>query len=54
MEDLGVRSCSTLFKPEPLQQADFPESLKQYVKVCSAFHNCSSAHLRRTTQSMTF
>ena len=35
MEDLGVRSCSSPFKAEPLQQAHFPEDLKQYVKVCS-------------------
>ena len=53
MEDLGVRSCSTPFKPEPLQQADFPESLKQYVKARSGFHCCAGAHLRRTTQSVT-
>lgn len=40
MEDLGVRSCSTPFKPEPLQQADFPESLKQHVKARSPFLCC--------------
>ncbi|KAL3141630.1 hypothetical protein ABBQ32_004865 [Trebouxia sp. C0010 RCD-2024] len=32
VEDLGVRSCSTPFKAEPLQQAHFPDHLKQYVK----------------------
>ena len=39
MEDLGVRSCSHPFKPEPLHQADFPESLKQYVKARSTFQH---------------
>lgn len=33
MEDLGVRSCSTPFENTPLEQPDFPEELKQYVKV---------------------
>lgn len=37
MEDLGVRSCSTPFKTKPLQQADFPEHLKQYVKARSLY-----------------
>lgn len=35
MEDLGVRSCSTPFKAEPLRQAHFPDHLKQYVKARS-------------------
>ena len=33
MEDLGVRSCATPFKNSPAEQAEFPEELKQYVKV---------------------
>ena len=33
MEDLGVRSCATPLKNSPAKQADFPEDLKQYVKV---------------------
>ena len=33
MEDLGVRSCATPLKNSPAKQADFPEELKQYVKV---------------------
>lgn len=45
MEDLGVRSCTTPFKNIPAEQSDFPEDLKQYVKVVSAqngqFPGCS-------------
>lgn len=33
MEDLGVRSCATRFKNSPAEHADFPEELKQYMKV---------------------
>ena len=33
MEDLGVRSCTTPLNNSPAEQADFPEELKQYVKV---------------------
>lgn len=33
MEDLGVRSCATPLRNIPAEQADFPEDLKQYVKV---------------------
>ena len=33
MEDLGVRTCSAPFNNTPAEQAEFPEDLKQYVKV---------------------
>ena len=33
MEDLGVRTCSAPFKNAPVEQAEFPEDLKQYVMV---------------------
>ena len=33
MEDLGVRSCSSPSKQIPARHAQFPDVLKQYVKV---------------------
>ena len=40
MEDLGVRSCSTAFQNSSVEQVEFPEDLKQYVKVTPC-HNGS-------------
>ncbi len=51
MEDLGVRSCATPFNNCPVEQADFPEELKQYVKVVSALNGQSLLHQDGSLQS---
>lgn len=52
MEDLGVRSCSTPFKNIPVEHEDFPDDLKQYVKVQNLQLSLHNSHVNSLLDSV--